>query len=354
MKEILDVRGLSCVFNLGGERVRAVSDVSFKMYEGEIFGIVGESGSGKTTLLRMIVGIYEAYLGEVYFFGEKIRQGTDGMYDELRELDRRGRVEFFDLLPKIFSSKEKREEAVFHAKNVNYDLQKQRNTLRERLRTARTEGIRNRLAHPDIQMIFQDPTASLNPRMTVGEIVAEGLIIKGGYTSDEIDALVDEMLLSVGISPLYKSRYPAEFSGGQKQRIGIARALIMKPKLVIADEPVSALDVSVGADIINLLLDMRERLLLSVLFIAHDLSVVRHVTDRVGVMYHGRLVELGRTEDIYNNPIHPYTKSLLSAMPYPDPIFEKGRVRPTYDVKETSGGELREVEDGHFVLSEDV
>ncbi|MBR6777015.1 MAG: ATP-binding cassette domain-containing protein [Clostridia bacterium] len=210
-----------------------------------------------------------------------------------------------------------------------------------------------------IQMIFQDPVASLDPRMTVREIISEGLIIRGERDKKVIDQKVYEMLELVGLVREHASRYPHEFSGGQKQRIGVARAIIMQPELIIADEPVSALDVSIQAQVINLLNDLRHSLGLTILFIAHDLSVVKYFSDRIGVMYFGKLVELATSDELFKHPMHPYTKSLLSAIPLPDPIYEKTRQRIVYkplaehdySVDKPS---LREVAPGHFVQCNDA
>ena len=202
-----------------------------------------------------------------------------------------------------------------------------------------------------IQMIFQDPMASLDGRMTVREIIAEGLRIKGIKDKKVLDEKVFAMMALVGLSREQASRYPHEFSGGQRQRIGIARALIMEPKLLIADEPVSALDVSIQAQVINLLSDLKEKLGLTVLFVAHDLSVVKYFSDRIGVMYMGKIVELADSEELFKNPLHPYTKSLLSAVPIPDPRREKNRKRIPYEpVAADPNGELREVLPGHWVM----
>ena len=210
-----------------------------------------------------------------------------------------------------------------------------------------------RKKHPttQIQMIFQDPMASLDGRMTVREIIAEGLRIKGIKDRKILDEKVYEMMALVGLSREQASRYPHEFSGGQRQRIGIARALIMEPKLLIADEPVSALDVSIQAQVINLLQDLKEKLGLTVLFIAHDLSVVKYFSDRIGVMYMGKLVELAESEELFRNPLHPYTKSLLSAVPIPDPRREKNRVRIPYEPAcSDPSAAFREVTPGHWVM----
>jgi ABC-type oligopeptide transport system ATPase subunit len=203
-------------------------------------------------------------------------------------------------------------------------------------------------------MIFQDPVASLNPRMTVKEIIAEGLVIRGIKEKSLIDAKVYEILELVGLRREHAGRYPHEFSGGQRQRIGIARAVIMEPKLLIADEPVSALDVSIQAQVINLLSDLRERLGLTILFIAHDLSVVKYFSDRIGVMHFGKLVEVAEAEELFENPLHPYTRALLSAIPLPDPRAEKNRRRILYDPKtahdySVDRPQMREIKPGHWV-----
>ncbi|MGI6781538.1 MAG: ATP-binding cassette domain-containing protein [Acholeplasmataceae bacterium] len=207
----------------------------------------------------------------------------------------------------------------------------------------------------EMQMIFQDPIASLNPRMTVKEIIGEGLIIRGKHTKEEIDDEVDKALELVGLSPDYKTRYPHEFSGGQRQRIGIARALIMNPTFIIADEPISALDVSIRAQVINLLTQLKEELGLTILFIAHDLSVVRFFCDRIAVMYYGKIVELAPSEELFAHPMHPYTQSLLSAIPQPDPDYEKGRKRIHYNPMQhdyrRDKPTFREIANGHFVLA---
>ena len=209
-----------------------------------------------------------------------------------------------------------------------------------------------RRPNTEIQMIFQDTMASLDGRMTVREIIAEGLRIRGIRDRKTIDEKVFSMMALVGLSREQAGRYPHEFSGGQRQRIGIARALILEPKLLIADEPVSALDVSIQAQVINLLGDLKEKLGLTVLFIAHDLSVVKYFSDRIGVMYMGKLVELAESEELFRNPLHPYTKSLLSAVPIPDPRREKSRVRIPYDPEEQDSEDLefREVSPGHWVF----
>lgn len=271
-------------------KVKAVDDVSFDIYKGEVFGLVGESGSGKTTIGRSIIKIYDITSGNIYFKGQRICGGK----------------------------KDKKSGAI-----------------------------------TDIQMIFQDPVASLNPRMTVREIISEGLVIRGVRDKKVIDEKVYEILEMVGMHREHAGRYPHEFSGGQRQRIGIARSIIMHPELLIADEPISALDVSIQAQVINLLNDLRNSLNLTILFIAHDLSVVKYFSDRIGVMYLGKLVELASAEELFAHPLHPYTKSLLSAIPLPDPHSEKKRVRIPYDGSvhdyTQDNPVMRELSPGHFV-----
>lgn len=349
-KVLLSLRSLSKTFYTSGSSNEALSDVSFDIMRGEIFGLVGESGSGKSTLGRTVIGIYEPSGGEVYFNSVRIRVGREECLRRIDEIKRRGRVEFFRLLRNFFDDPKGFKTAKEKYKNVNNYL---KNELKaERLRLAERKGVSRFATHSGIQMIFQDPSASLNPRMTVGESVREGLIATGLSDRAEIERRVDGALAAVGLSPRDKGRYPHEFSGGQRQRIGIARAVIMRPELLIADEPVSALDVSVQAQVINLLEDLAEELSLSVLFIAHDLAVVRHISDRIGVMYKGRLVELGATEEIFEHPCHPYTVSLLSAMPFADPILESGRVRSVYSgMKDDEERSFVDIGGGHFVFA---
>lgn len=274
--------------------LKAVDDVSFTIHKGETFGLVGESGCGKTTTGRTIIRLYQPTGGEIYFNGKLIS----------------GRL-----------SKEARQEV--------------------------TRGM---------QMIFQDPIASLNPRMTVKEIIGEGLKInKLCKNEKEMLAMVYDILETVGLTKEHASRYPHEFSGGQRQRIGIARALITNPDLIIADEPISALDVSIQAQVLNLLNRLRKKLGLTILFIAHDLSVVKYFSDRIGVMYNGKLVELANADELYTRPLHPYTQSLLSAIPLPDPHHERNRKRIYYnpDIHDykSERPELIEIRPGHFVYA---
>ncbi|MUK66193.1 murein tripeptide/oligopeptide ABC transporter ATP binding protein OppF [Aliivibrio fischeri] len=271
-KLILDVKNLKVHFSIAAKSVwpwakpanlKAVDGVNVRLYEGETLGVVGESGCGKSTFARAIIGLVEATDGEVVWLGEDLTKLED-----------------------------------------------------EPLRQKRKE----------IQMIFQDPLASLNPRMTVGDIIAEPLqTFYPKLTKDEVKDRVKEMMAKVGLLPNVINRYPHEFSGGQCQRIGIARALILKPKMIICDEPVSALDVSIQAQVVNLLKELQKELGLSLVFIAHDLSVVKHISDRVLVMYLGNEVELGESDALFSNPKHPYTKALMSAVPIPDPKLERAK-----------------------------
>ena len=264
--------------------VHAVDDVSFSIEEGETFGLVGESGSGKTTTGRCILRLIEPTSGEVRFKGE-------------------------DVL--AFS--------------------------RSRMREARR----------DMQIVFQDPYSSLNPRMRVGTIVEEPLVIHRVGSRAEREARIAELFALVGLDPAWRTRYPHEFSGGQRQRIGLARALALNPSFIIADEPVSALDVSVQAQVVNLLLDLQERLKLTYLFIAHDLRLVRHICKRVAVMYRGRIVELASAEDIFTSPRHPYTQALLSAIPMPDPAARRERI--AFDARALDpDARLNEYAPGHW------
>ena len=245
--------------------VKAVDDVSFTVKRGETLGLVGESGCGKTTTGRCILQLYKPTDGQVIFDGQDLT----------------------------------------------------------RLNTKNMRAMRR-----EMQVIFQDPYSSLNPRMTAGNIIGEPLIVHGLVSGkDEYREKVAELLTNVGLNPYMADRFPHEFSGGQRQRIGVARALSVSPKFIVADEPVSALDVSIQAQIINLLEDLQEQFNLTYLFIAHDLSVVRHISDRVGVMYLGHMVELAERNEIYRNPIHPYTRALLSAVPIPDPVLDAQRER---------------------------
>ena len=316
--------------------VKAVDDVSFDIKKGEVFGLVGESGCGKTTTGRSIIKIYDITSGSIYFKGKRICAGTKAYQDEIADLHRQ--------------IKEKPETAESCKAWIN--------ELKAEIRKAKQDHKKTGMV-TDIQMIFQDPIASLNPRMTVKEIISEGLVIQGVTDKAYIEEKVYEILELVGLVREHAGRYPHEFSGGQRQRIGIARAVIMHPELLIADEPISALDVSIQAQVINLLNDLRETLDLTILFIAHDLSVVKYFSDRIGVMYFGKLVELASSDALFANPLHPYTKSLLSAIPLPDPHSEKQRTRITYNGEtahdySVDKPSMREVAPGHFVYCNDA
>jgi oligopeptide/dipeptide ABC transporter ATP-binding protein len=264
MSFLVEARGVTKHFRLGrGQTVHAVDDLSLSIDAKEIVGLVGESGSGKSTFGKTLIGLYAKTGGEVYFEGEKLPQ---------------------------------------HYKPADFQ----------------------RLARR-MQMIFQDPYSSLNPRMTVGEIIGEGLRLHTAQSTSEIRAQVGEWLERVGLERGHAARYPHEFSGGQRQRVGIARALIMGPKFVVCDEPISALDVSVQAQIVRLLGELKESLGLTMLFIAHDLSMVRYVSDRMAVMYMGSLVEIGPANEVYFEPLHPYTQTLIASNPQPDPRAERRR-----------------------------
>lgn len=334
---LLRVEHLRQYFKDGKKDFKAVDDVSFDIKKGEVFGLVGESGCGKTTTGRSIIKLYTPTGGDVYYNGERISSGLRDYHEriaaykqELKAADAAGRVKLKKLI-------DKEKKALSEAVSTN----KKHKTV------------------TDIQMIFQDPIASLNPRMTVREIIAEGLRIQGVHDKKVIDEKVYSILETVGLVREHAERYPHEFSGGQRQRIGIARAIIMNPGLIIADEPISALDVSIQAQVINLLNDLREKMDLTILFIAHDLSVVKYFSDRIAVMYFGKIVELADSEELFRHPLHPYTKSLLSAIPYPDPHYEKKRKRKVYKPEEAhdysvEGPQLREIAPGHYVSCNSV
>ena len=291
-EKLIEVKDLQITFGSGRKKFVAVDHVNFDIYKGETFSLVGESGSGKTTIGRAILRINPVSAGEIYFKGQKITGKIS------KELDR--------------------------------------------------EVIRK------MQMIFQDPQASLNERAKIDYIVSEGLINFKLY-KDEQDRMdkVQKALREVGLLPEFATRFPHEFSGGQRQRIGIARALIMEPEFICADEPISALDVSIRAQVLNLLNQLKASRGLTYLFIAHDLSVVRFISDRIAVIYKGRIVELAEAEELFLNPLHPYTKALLSAVPIPDPELEKKKSLLVYDPSihdySTDGPVWTEIKEGHFI-----
>lgn len=336
---LLSVRELQQYFKMGKRELKAVDKVSFDVYKGEVFGLVGESGCGKTTTGRSIIRLYDITGGSVYYKGERICAGTRGYKDAIKK----ARKDFEE--QKI--SKEELEATIAQNRVA------MKAAVKDHKKWSRTKS-KNQLTN-EIQMIFQDPVSSLDPRMTVREIIAEGLIIRGIKDKKYIDEQVYKILETVGLVKEHATRYPHEFSGGQKQRIGIARAVIMNPKLIIADEPISALDVSIQAQVINLLHELSQKMGLTVLFIAHDLAVVKYFSDRIAVMYYGKIVELGTSDELFAHPFHPYTRSLLSAIPLPDPITEKNRQRIAYNPMldhdySAEGPSMREVYPGHYVL----
>ena len=364
---------------------KAVDDVSFDIKKGEVFGLVGESGCGKTTTGRAIIKLYDITSGSVYFKGIRIGAGVRSYQNAIKK----ARAEYKQKIEQasgaekdklqselnafIAAQKEEIKKAKYDQNNCDKEYQQKRTEelkarYAEKLdaasgaeKAALQKEYKNELSKAkktklvtQIQMIFQDPIASLDPRMTVREIIAEGLKIQGEKDDRVIDEKVFNMLEMVGLVREHASRYPHEFSGGQRQRIGVARSIIMEPDLIIADEPVSALDVSVQAQVINLLNDLRERLGLTILFIAHDLSVVKYFSDRIGVMYFGKMVELAPSDELFLNPLHPYTRALLSAIPLPDPLYEKNRKRIVYNPLAehdytTDQPTMREIKPGHFV-----
>ena len=289
-RKLVEVKGLKCYFGSSSKQVvKAVDDISFEIFEGETFGLVGESGSGKSTTGRSILRLNDATDGQILFDGKEIPTKTKDLKDFRKQA----------------------------------------------------------------QMIFQDPYASLNGRMKVRDIIAEGMDIHGIVkTRAERDAKVNELLKMVGLNPEHANRYPHEFSGGQRQRIGIARALAVNPRFIVCDEPISALDVSIQAQIVNLLKQLQKEQQLTYLFIAHDLSMVKYISDRIAVMYQGKIVELGTADAVYHQPFHPYTKSLLSAIPLPDPQYERNRKRVIYQpTPQNEPEEMFEMTPGHFVLT---
>lgn len=340
--------------------LKAVNNVSFDVKKGEVFGLVGESGCGKTTTGRTIIKLYQATGGNVYFKGQRICAGTLTYKTAIAEARAKAAKEIKSLSEEIKNKPELKEDNNAKIKKIKADLKAVVRENRAQIRAAKQDSNHyDRDLVTQIQMIFQDPSASLDPRLTVREIISEGLIIKGEKNKDAINKRVDEMLELVGLVREHAGRYQHEFSGGQRQRIGVARAVIMNPELIIADEPVSALDVSVQAQVINLLNDLRRELGLTILFIAHDLSVVKYFSDRIGVMYFGQMVELADADELFAHPIHPYTRSLLSAIPLPDPRSEKTRQRIKYNPLESHDyssqqPSFREIAPGHFVMCNDA
>lgn len=467
-EKLLEVEHLKQYFKIGPKTVlKAVDDVSFDVFKGEVFGIVGESGCGKTTTGRSIIKLYQPSSGYVRFKGQVISAGTLDIKEnisktkkarskEIAELDKKDpsyaekkkaiydkyvdvliqygkdladakweqkhgteqyikvqvekvRAEYEPKLAKFneVSEMDKADQLKARAQNIDLATKKLNDTKAAKAQELATlnkddasyldnkkkiiekydsllEECKKNLANAKwdeetelrkeyskqlrlakknrlmtkMQMIFQDPIASLDPRMTVYEIIAEGLIIRGIRDKKFIIEKVNEVLKLVGLLPEHASRYPHEFSGGQRQRIGIARAIIMEPELIIADEPISALDVSIQAQVMNLLNDLRNKMNLTIVFIAHNLSVVKYFSDRIAVMYFGKIVELTTSKELFEHPLHPYTKSLLSAIPLPDPEYEKKRKRIVYDPIVTHNysvdlPSLREICPGHWIYCND-
>ena len=320
---------------------KAVDDVSFEVKKGEVFGLVGESGCGKTTTGRSIIKLYNITSGNVYFKGERIAAGTGSYKWEIEKAKKA-----YTALKKSGVSGEKLKDAKKKRDEVIAEQKKQ-------IRLAQEDQKRRR-AVTDIQMIFQDPIASIDPRMTVRQIIAEGLVIRGEKDQKKIDEEVYRVLELVGLVREHAGRYPHEFSGGQRQRIGLARAMVMDPELVVADEPISALDVSIRAQVLNLLKKFQRERGTTYLFIAHDLSIVRFISDRIGVIYKGDIVEVATAEELFDFPMHPYTRSLISAIPIPDPNLEKHKVLFSYDPSQHDYSEdkpeLTDIGHGHFVF----
>ena len=368
---------------------KAVDNVSFDIKKGEVFGLVGESGCGKTTTGRSVIKIYDITSGSIYFKGQRICAGTKSYRDEIRaqkaviaELKKTKPADMAERIAacneRIAQMKAEIKKARFDHKNCDKEYAKTRVAevkaeYEPKLAAATGEELaelkkkykadlhvaKNTKLITQIQMIFQDPIASLNPRMTVKEIISEGLVINGIKDQAYIDEKVYEILELVGLVREHAGRYPHEFSGGQRQRIGIARSVIMRPELLIADEPISDLDVSIQAQVINLLNELRDTLDLTILFIAHDLSVVKYFSDRIGVMYFGKMVELASSDELFAHPLHPYTRSLLSAIPLPDPHSEKNRQRIVYNSLaehdySVDKPTMREILPGHFVYCNDA
>lgn len=393
---LVKVENLCQFFKMGTAELKAVNNVSFDIKRGEVFGLVGESGCGKTTTGRTIIKLYDATSGNVYFKGQRIVAGTRSYKDNIKakRAELKANLDALDSTAPDYAAKKEKlisdaEEYIAlqqaEIKKANHDQRRSDKDYAEK-RVAevkkecedaltnctdieKVQGIRayykKELAKAKkerlvtkIQMIFQDPIASLDPRMTVRDIIAEGLVISGEKDKAVINEKVFKMLDLVGLLPEHAGRYPHEFSGGQRQRIGIARALILNPEFIIADEPISALDVSIQAQVINLLNELRDNLGLTIMFIAHDLSVVKYFSDRIGVMYFGNMVELASSDELFKHPLHPYTKSLLSAIPVPDPNYEKQRKRITYNSLaehdySVDKPSMREVSPGHFVFCND-
>ena len=373
---ILELKNVRQYFQSGFGKnkvvVKAVHNVSFDVKKGEVFGLVGESGCGKTTTGRSVIKLYNITDGSITFKGTQISQGIrtykqniKALKQKIKDLKKFNAEEIAELKGDLSLQDKNLSQSQATAseiEKVNKNIQEQINDINkemalnyQKISEAKQINKRKRELMDKMQMIFQDPIDSLDPRLTVREIIAEGMYINGIKDKEYITNKVNEALELVGLLPDHASRYPHEFSGGQRQRIGIARALVVNPELIIADEPISALDVSIQAQIINLLNDIRHQMGLSILFIAHNLSVVKFFCDRIGVMYYGRLVEIATAEELFEHPLHPYTKSLLSAVPLPDPDYEKNRKRIFYNPRLRPYSKdkplMTEIRPGHFVYA---
>lgn len=375
----LSVRHLKQFFKFGHGKnafiTKAVHDVSFDIKKGECFGVVGESGCGKTTTGRSLIRLYNITSGSVYFKGYRISAGKRWNEKEIKWSRIKGnrkikelKVEQADRIKALNDEVSDQALLAREIEKVNKEYAKKIADIKKHIADVKKEQkeiikqITYDNRHVDkklmskMQMIFQDPVDSLDPRMTVEDIIQEGLHIQGHYNKFENSQKVKDALVKVGLLPEYSSRYPHEFSGGQRQRIGIARALIMNPDFLICDEPISALDVSIRAQIINLLNNLKEEMGLTIMFIAHDLSVVKYFCDRIAVMYFGKIVELATSDELFKHPLHPYTRALLSAIPKPDPYTEKKRQRYVYNPSQEhdyskEAPSLVEIVPGHFVMA---
>ena len=371
---ILSVRHLKMFFPMGeGKKLKAVHDISFDVKKGECFGLVGESGCGKTTTGRSIIRLYDITSGSIYFKGFRINAGSRWNEKEIKWSKIKGKARIKELEQEMKNEISEMDttdtlEAQQEIEKVKASYAEKIQAIEEKIARTKVEQkekirrIKYDNAHVDpklltkMQMIFQDPIDSLDPRMTVEDIIQEGLKIRGFRNKRENHRKACEVLEEVGLIPDYCSRYPNEFSGGQRQRIGIARALIMDPEFLICDEPISALDVSIRAQIINLLNNLKKERGLTIMFIAHDLSVVKYFCDRIAVMYFGEMVEMASSDELFAHPLHPYTRALLSAIPKPDPISEKKRKRILYNpaLEHDYSKEkptFQEIAPGHFVLA---
>ncbi|ERJ11647.1 ABC transporter ATP-binding protein [Haloplasma contractile] len=309
--------------------VHAVDDISFTINRGETFGLVGESGCGKSTTGRTITKLYENTAGEVYLEGEKISAGIEDLKEQIK-VERHNQ---YDELAVLKENKESLSDSEYKSKynGIKIKYKEIINGLKQKIKEGIRINSRNKESCKRIQMIFQDPYASLNPRMTVTDIIAEGINTHKLLSGKEKQERIYSLLEQVGLKREHASRYPHEFSGGQRQRIGIARALAINPDIIICDEPISALDVSIQAQVVNMLEDLQKDFGLTYLFIAHDLSMVKYISDRIGVMYLGKMMEIAESDPLYDQPLHPYTKALLSSIPLPDPEMNRNRERMTLE-----------------------